>query len=233
MNQVFFTPEEKINFFDEIASHFYECNFGSISKADMELLMFHFYLDKLILQNRNEDGTIDYRNCSDYKISKTLGITQQRVRNLKVKKQLIYPTEYKWEDALAGLTKNARYDKDTRKVTISIPDPNLYLEIQNYLEDCGAYVEKQLNSKLLVIRAEYYIDLVIRLEDEESREKVIREMRKFFRENDKEDVFDEKQLGKSLMNAALDITTLAANISSLISPVNTIGSALMGLLRKG
>ncbi|MCD7956748.1 MAG: hypothetical protein LUG93_13585 [Lachnospiraceae bacterium] len=108
----------------------------------------------------------------------------------------------------------------------------MYLEIQNYLEDCGAYVEKQLNSKLLVIRAEYYIDLVIRMEDEKSREKVIREVRKFFRENDKEDVFDEKQVGKSLMNAALDITTLVVNISALISPVNTIDSALMGLLKK-
>ncbi len=233
MDRDFFTSEEKIEMFDEIAAHFYECNFGSISKADMELLMFRFYLDKLTKQCSNEDGTIDYSACSDYKISKALGITQQRVRSLKVKKQLIYPVEYSWEKALASLTKNARYDKDTKKVTINIPDPNLYLELQNYLEDSGAYVEKQLNSKLLVIRAEYYLELVIKMEGAASQEEVIKELKKFFKDNDKEDVFDEQHIGKSVMDAALDITSLANNIYSLISPANYIGSALIGLLRKG
>ncbi|MCD8378961.1 MAG: hypothetical protein LUC95_01245 [Lachnospiraceae bacterium] len=218
--------------FDEIAAHYYNCNFGSMPKADMELLMFRFYLDKLMSHDSDSDGAIDYKNCSDYKISKELGITQQRVRNLKIKKQLIYPVEFSWKDAFAYLTKNARFDKTTNKVVISIPDPNLYLEIQNYLEDSGAYIEKQLNSKLLVIRAEYYIDLVIGLEEPDSRKKVIRELKKFFRENDKDEVFDENEIGKSIMNAALDVTTLAANLSSLLSPANAIGTALVGLLKK-
>lgn len=55
----------------------------------------------------------------------------------------------------AKLTENTRYDQDTGKVILSIPNPNLALEIQNFIEDSGAYVEKQLNAKLLQIRAEY------------------------------------------------------------------------------
>ena len=130
-----FTPDEKITLIDEVASHFYESNFGQMSKSDIELLMFRFYIEKLIRMNQNADGTIDYRKCSDYRISQELGITQQRVRNLKIKNQLKNPIEYDWKVALAKLTNNARYDKGTGKITMNIPDPNLYLEIQNFIEE--------------------------------------------------------------------------------------------------
>ena len=97
MKYVTFKDEDKIKFFDEIASRFYEANFGQFSKADFELLMFKFYIQKMISDNKNGDNTIDYSLCSDYKISKDLGITQQRVRNLKVKNQLVNPIEFEWE----------------------------------------------------------------------------------------------------------------------------------------
>ena len=177
MKYINFTNEEKVELFDEIANHFYNSNFGLMSKSDMELLMFHIYIEQIIKQNMNEDGTIDYRNCSDYKISQELGITQQRVRNLKVKNQLRNPIKFDWQRALAGITANARYDKNTGKILMNIPDPNLYIEIQNFLEDQGGYVETQLNSKILQIRAEYYIELVISLEPEESRTKIIKALK--------------------------------------------------------
>lgn len=86
MEHINFTTEEKAEMFDEIAAHFYNANFGQMSKSNMELLMFSFYMNKLIQNNKFEDGTIDYQKCSDYRISKELGITQQRVQNLKIKK---------------------------------------------------------------------------------------------------------------------------------------------------
>lgn len=233
MEYIEFSPEEKIDLFDEIASHFYNANFGQLSKSEMELMMFRFYIEKMISTNKNPDGTIDYRKCSDYKISKDLGITQQRVRNLKVKNQLSHPIDYDWKSALATLTEKARYDKSTRKVVLNIPDPNLYLEIQNFLEDQGAYIEKQLNSKVLQIRAEYYIDLIVALESEESRKNIIKNLKDHFKENGKDDsTFDESNIGKSLIESALNVTTVAANLSSLISPENLIGKALISLLIK-
>ena len=42
-----FTNEEIIKAFDEVAKHFYDHNFGQMSKADSELLMFHLYFDKI------------------------------------------------------------------------------------------------------------------------------------------------------------------------------------------
>lgn len=86
MDKDFFTPEEKVRYFDEIASHFYVRNFGSISKSNMELLMFKFYLEKLIDSSQRKDGIADYNLCLDYRISTDLGITLQRVHNLKTKK---------------------------------------------------------------------------------------------------------------------------------------------------
>ena len=103
--------------FDEIACHFYSHNFGQTSKTDLDLLMFHFYYEKMRSIFTDSEGGLDYTQCSDYKISKELRITQQRVRNLKVKNQLIYPPEEEldWIKEFAKLTKNARYDHVTKK----------------------------------------------------------------------------------------------------------------------
>lgn len=185
----------------------------------------------MVKDNSDNDGIIDFNKCSDYLISKELGITQQRVRNLKVKNQLINPIDFKWEKALAKLTENARYDKESHKVILNIPDPNLYIEIQNFIEENGAYVEKQLNSKVLQIRAEYYIALILNLEDEKSSKRIIKELKKQFRkDNKKEAAFDDNNIGKSLIEGTVNITSIAANISSLISPANCLGASLIKLL---
>lgn len=231
MKNISFTDEEKIQIFDEITSHFYNANFGQMSKTDMELMMFRFYIEKMIAENRSEDGSINYQMCSDYRISQDLGITQQRVRNLKVRNQLTNPIEYDWKVALAKLTKHARYDFRTHMVTLNIPDPNLYLEIQNFIEENGAYVDKQLNSKILRLRAEYYINLIVALEPEESRRRIIKRLKKQLKEEGKEDLaFDESNMGKALLDSALNITTVVANLSSIISPQNVVGVALLNLL---
>ena len=230
MKFVSFSDPEKIEMFDEIASHFYEANFGQSSKVDIELMMFNFYIKKMIRDNQEQDVTIDYNKCSNYKISKDLGITQQRVRNLKVKNQLINPIEFKWEKAFAKLVKNAKYEH--QKVIISIPDPNLFYEIQNFLEEQGAYIDKQPNSKLLVIRVEYFIDLLVSLEPEHNRKEVVKEIEKVFKEQTKsEKRFDVKNIEKTLIDGAVNITTILANISSVISPGNVIYSAISGLVR--
>ena len=226
---VSFSDAEKIQMFDEIASKFYEANFGQASKSDIELMMFDFYIRKMIKENQEQDGTIDYNKCSDYKISKDLGITQQRVRNLKVKNQLINPIDFEWEKAFAKLVSNAKIEN--KKVIISIPDPNLFYEIQNFLEEQGAYIDKQLNSKLLVMRTEYFVDILVFLEPE-NRKAVVKEIKKIFKEQTKsEKPFDDKNIGKSLIDGVVNITTVLANISSVISPENAIYSAIAGLIR--
>lgn len=233
MGNVNFTNEDKCKFFDEISKHFYESNFGSLSKSEFELLMFSFYIEKMISDNVDEDGIVNYSACSDYRISQDLGITQQRVRNLKVKNQLVNHIEFDWKKSFSKLTANARYDKKTQKITINIPDPNLYLEIQNFIEEQGAYIEKQLNSKVMQLRVEYYIDLIVALEGDENREEIRKTLKQLFKEKGKDDdAFVEKEIGKSILNAAVNITDVIESISSIISPGNLVWTGFIKLMGK-
>ena len=228
-----FTNDEKAKMFDEISEHFYKKNFGTFAKMDMELLMFKFYIEKLIDNEKNDDNTIDYNLCSDYRISKELGITQQKVRNLKVKKQLVYPSDFKWEKSLALLTNNARYDSVSRKISINIPDPNLFLDIQNFIEEHGGYIETQLNKKILHIRAEYYLALALEIEDSTNRKKIKKELIKELKESNK----DEKSFeNKDIIKVLAELSTIGANITSVVTnissicPTNCLISALKKLL---
>lgn len=233
MRYVEFSNDDKIKFFDEISEYFYKANFGTRSKSEIELMMFHFYFEKLVAKNTFKDGTINYSECSDYKISRDLGITQQRVKNLKVKNQLVYHVEFDWKRSFAKLIENARYDKTKRKIMLNIPDPNLFIEIQNYIEDNGAYIEKQLNGKLLQLRAEYFIDLIVALEPEENRKTIKNSLKKLLKSNGKEEsAFEDKEIGKSILNAAVNITDIVANLSNVISPTNVVGKAFIGLIKK-
>lgn len=227
--RVQFSDEEKIKYFDEIVELFYQKNFGQTSKTDFELLMFSFYLDTLIKSNQREDGTINYVACSDYRISQDLGITAQKVRNLKVKKQLIYPIEYSWQKALAGLTKFARYDRSTGLIALNIPDPNLYLAIENHIEEQGGYVEIQLNRKLLKTRVEYYVELLASGEGKEAEE-VIKRIKKEIKSDEKKYSIDNVSLGKMLEDSGIAITTILSNVVSMAPIGNYIIEAFKFLI---
>lgn len=231
--EISFSEHEKATMFDELSKLFYGHNFGQASKADIELLMFRFYLEKVIASCVKDDGTVDYNLCSDYRISKALGITQQRVRTLKVKKQLVYAADFDWQRALGGLIQNARYDQVSKKIAVGIPDPNLYLEIENYIEEQGGYIEKQRNSKMLQMRAEYFIALATSLEPEEKKKAVVKALKKALKEAGQDDtLFDNTNIGKSLLEAGVNITSIVSDISSLISSGNAIGQALKTLILK-
>lgn len=236
MGFISFSSKEKEEIFDKIVSQFYNANFGRMAKSDFELMMFHFYIKKKISDNRAQDGSIDYSKVSDFILSKELGITQQKVRNLKIKSQLIYPIEFDWKMALSKLTENARYDAATHKITLNIPDPNLFYEIQNFIEEKGEYIEKQLNSKILQLRVEYYIDLIISIESGKKEKDIIKKLKKDFKEtNSDNNLLDEKNVGSVLMKigkAGFNIIEIINSISSLISPENVLWSALVKLIKK-
>ena len=224
---IVFSDEEKVQMFDMIANRFYNRNFGTCTKSEFDLLMFHFYLKKL----ETEKKPI-INKCSDYSISKELGITQQRVRSYKIKENLIYPrSDYNWIDEFAVLVKNARIDNN--KIVINIMNPNLYIEIENYLEESGSYIEKQLNSKLMIIRIEYFIDLCLLFEDEKNRKQVIKDIKKQCKNADIDiKKFDDDKIGKSLIETTANVTSIFANISTCFSPGNIIADSLIYLLDK-
>lgn len=147
-----FTKEEKVAVFDKIYESYFNKNFGSMSKADFETMIFSEYIDHLI---KNGDA------YDDYTVSKELGITQARVRSLKERKSIKYPnTSVDWKEALTNGVKSAKYDADTHCVKILIQETDVMAEVRHRLETKGLFDEYSLNKKLLVIKTDIFLELI-------------------------------------------------------------------------
>ena len=165
--KLFPTDAVKAAAFDRVAELFFNKNFGTASKSDIDVLMFSMYIDKILEQSEGEISTY-----SDYTLSKYLGITQSKVKSLKIKKELIYPREeFCWENSFRKIYSNAQY-KDGN-ILLFVPDPNLYIELKHFIEENNGLVDIRLNSSLLVVSLESFLDLVVYVADE-SEKNVIR-----------------------------------------------------------
>lgn len=155
------TDDEKRRAFETISGYFYQRNFGRMGKADLDLLMFSFYLDHLSENNLPDD---------DYSISTALGITESRVRNMKIKRELQYPSNKNWKEDFIKRIPYAVYDDKTALVKVSIPDPNVKRELEHFIDEHNWYSEYQLNTKLLQMRADQFIKLSLAINEEYSQE---------------------------------------------------------------
>ena len=219
--ETLFDEKAKAEAFDKIAKLYYEHNFGNTSKSDIDLLMFHLYLNQL------PEG-------SDYTVSKNLAITQQRIRGLRVKRQLKYgaETNYDWKKRIAEiLEKSGSYDTETKRVSILVKDPNLFIEIENFLEEqTGGFVDYQLNKKILQLRVEYFLILMLEIVEKEEGVEKKEEIIKRLKTNCKDYTLDPKHLGRDLLHATLNIASFMASISTLVSQSNPIFSALKSVI---
>lgn len=177
--KLFSTLEDKARAFDQIAQRFYMGNFGTMTKADIETLMFSIYIEQIL--EEHEDNFSAY---SDFRLSKELGIPQSRVANLKVKKQLQYPRAYAWREVFAKVSYNARYESG--KIKIQLPDINLYYEVKNAVEEAGGYIDVNLTPRLLQISPEYFLDLLVAVSEEENRKQLRKELRNEIRKHSKD-----------------------------------------------
>lgn len=154
------TNEEKIKLTDWINDNYFDNkNFGAVSKAEFELFLFSMYYDHLI-----DSG----EKCDDYIMGKQLGITINRIRNLKEKKELKYHRDdYYWVASFIKCIENARYDETTHLVKVNIPDVNVIKDVRYFLEQNGWYDEYQLNPKLFQCRADIFVEMCNCLPDRE------------------------------------------------------------------
>ncbi len=235
MDKVVFSPEEKAGHFDEICSWYYRSNFGRLSKSDMDLLMFRFYLQKKIDTCKDEEGCIDYKKCSDMHIARELGITPARVRSLKTRVQFASPIACNWRVQFAALVPHAFFDADSKMVSVNVPDTGLFLEIQAYLEDRGCYVEKQINSSLLRLPVAFYIELLTEVEGGIPRDELTALIRsKFAGSREKAATFDSDKvsIGTYLSDGA-NLTTILANLGKILPSTAVLGKAFLTMLGAG
>ena len=173
-----FTEKEKIALFDKISERYFERNFGTMLKSDMDTLIFSAYIEHRL------DNDLPY---DDYTLSNQLGITESRVRSLKERKQLQYPyKDYDWKTAFVKLIPNARYNETKKLIQLNIGDINLIKDVRNFVYSHGWYDEFQLNPKLFQCRLEFFISLCSKLEDDVSFDDNTKKALKSLFKSDKE-----------------------------------------------
>ncbi len=104
--------------------------------------------------------------------------------------------------SFAVYVQNARFDVTKKKIYINIHDPNVYIEVQQYIESFGGFIEKQLNQKLLVISPEYLITLLVDLDDDNKVDK--KELMDKIRDNLRKDSAFEKVITKETLPEILE-----------------------------
>lgn len=228
MYKSLFQNFDKAEAFDELAELFYNRNFATASKSEIELLMFNFYLNATIDFYKNEQNVLDYTKASDYQMAKQLGITQEKVRNLKVKKQARYPVEFKWQESLESIKDNIRLDG--KRIIIPVSDPNLRIEIKNFINENGGFVDVESGKDYLRVRIEYYLMLMYYTLDIENQKKFCKAIKKQLKKNNgNEDIFDDTnkiELANSMLSLANSGFEIVNNVISTLNPQNTLVSIL-------
>ena len=151
------SSDEKIEAFDLIASKFYRKNFGTMSKTDFELLLFGIYIRYSKMHKLPTD---------DYSISRELGITQSKVRNLKLRNELQKNilTDDLWKQEFANCVETAIYDDNKKLVKVMVPEVTVMMELRHFMEENRWYDEYHLNPKLFQCPLDFFIPLCEKLD---------------------------------------------------------------------
>ena len=152
-----FDDDEKIKAFDTLSELYYQKNFGSLSKADIDLLFFKIYIEHLREKELHYD---------DYTMSKSLGLTEARVRSLKEKYYVKFAKDFSWKQDFADAVKNAKYDENNKSIKLMIEDVNVLKEVRHFVYEHGWYDEFQLNPKLFQCSLDCFIMMCAYLDDE-------------------------------------------------------------------
>lgn len=179
MYEAIFDDQAKIKAFDLIAENYFYQNFGTMQKADLDVLLFSVYIEQIL--KKSEEDMSAY---SDYRLSKLLGITQNRIASLKEKKELKYPFEgFDVKTSFERILKNANYENG--KIRIYIPDRNLFLELKHIIEQNGGIVDVQLNTTLLQVTPDAFINLLIALSEGVEQEEIKKKLKGIIVQNGK------------------------------------------------
>lgn len=157
-------------YFLEIASHYYNKNFGTMSKSELDLLMFKIFYDGL--KSKNDDSSL-----TDVALAIELGITKQKVKSFKERMFLKYSSDndFDWRREMRDCISNSsvEYDERTGKFTILISNPRFGYAVEDFLETNKLITDYAHNSKLLILSRRAFVFLVYEsCDDAEKRQEL-------------------------------------------------------------
>lgn len=206
--------------FLEIASYYYNRNFGTMSKSELDLLMFKIFYDGL--KNKNDNSSL-----TDVALAIELGITKQKVKSLKERMFLKYSSDndFDWRKEMRDCISNSsvEYDDTTGKFTILVSDSRFGYAVEDFLETNRLISDYSHNSKLLVLSRRAFVFLAYEsCDDAEKRRrledcftKTLNEERKQIEGQLKAKTFWTRcsnALTSNVMNTVLDIIGLGLSV---------------------
>ena len=155
--------EASENFGKEFLEHYLSGSFGSMSKSETEILIFHL-LSK------------HFENSSNYEISNFLKISETKVKNLTLNAHLRYGQSNK--DILKKImlricdTLDVNFDENIGEIKISVENPVEKRELVNEIKKLGSYADFSFNNEILKIKINVFLKLLNRLVGEDNFKKV-------------------------------------------------------------
>ena len=151
--------KKRENFSKEFLSHYLYASFGSMSKSEIEILIFHLL-------------SSDFEGLSNYEISNLLKISETKVKRLDMNAHLRYPRQSGDEivrETLVDIAKKfgAIYDEQNGEVKIHIQSSVQKREMVNAINNLGSFADYGLNNEILKIRINTLFSLFEKFLDKE------------------------------------------------------------------
>lgn len=195
------------SFSKEFLEQYLSGSFGSMSKSETEILIFHL-LSK------------HFENSSNYEISNFLKISETKVKNLTLNAHLRYPRQSGDEivrETLVDIAKkfSAIYDEQNGEVKIHIQSSVQKREMVNAINNLGSFADYGLNNEILKIRINTLFSLFEKFLDKEKFKDTVQIYLK-----DKK--LNEKQFFDALNNSQRFIEMIKRSNIKISDVINTI-----------
>ena len=199
--------EASENFGKEFLEHYLSGSFGSMSKSETEILIFHL-LSK------------HFEISSNYEISNLLKISETKVKNLTLNAHLRYPRQSGDEivrETRVDIDKkfSTIYDEQNGEVKIHIQSSVQKREMINAINKLGSFADYGLNNEILKIRINTLFSLFEKFLDKEKFKDTVQIYLK-----DKK--LNEKQFFDALNNSQRFIEMIKRSNIKISDVINTI-----------
>ena len=148
------TRDEKEKLAADLVSLYLESGFGSPSKREVDMLLFHH-----ITQARENKGK------SNYELAALLKIPESRVKTFRLTSALKYQTintKAILGNIIIRLSKGQQYTTiENGKIEISLEDPVEKRELENFLKSKGHFAEYTFNVEVLRIAPVRLFELIV------------------------------------------------------------------------
>lgn len=149
------SADKRAEFAQKFIQRFIDPAFGSMSKAEIELLVFSLL---------HEIGAMEEAN-TQYEVARALRITPSRVRSLKMQMRLrdVRQTDDVLRQRIVECLSRSRFLKQGAAIEFGIEDPLVREDAVARLKLLGATADSSFNQELVRIQLEAFVDFIEQL----------------------------------------------------------------------